>query len=69
MGRSDLFSLVLAGSEVRTVPVGLYSFIGYQQVRWGELSASAILMLAPVLLFVLVFQRQLVRGLTMGAIK
>ncbi len=64
-----LFSLVLAGSSLKTVPVGLYSFIGYQQIQWGDLSASAVLMLVPVLLFVGIFQRQLIRGLTMGAIK
>lgn len=63
-----LFSLVLA-DRIQTVPVGLYSFVGYQQISWGELSASAVVMLAPVLAFVFVFQRQLVRGLTMGAIK
>jgi len=64
-----LFSLVLAGQHVRTVPVGLYGFVGYQQIQWGSLSAGAILMLVPVLAFVALFQRQLVRGLTMGAIK
>ncbi|MDE2394435.1 MAG: carbohydrate ABC transporter permease [Burkholderiales bacterium] len=63
-----LFSMVLT-QEIRTVPLGLYNFVGYQEIRWGELSASAVLMLAPVLAFVFVFQRQLVRGLTMGAIK
>jgi len=63
-----LFTLVL-GDPIRTVPVGLYSFVGYQQIDWGGLSASAIVMLAPVIAFVFVFQRQLVRGLTMGAIK
>jgi multiple sugar transport system permease protein len=60
-----LFSLVLA-DDIRTVPVGLYGFVGYQQIRWGELSASAMLMLAPVLAFLFVFQKRLVRGLTMG---
>lgn len=64
-----LFSLVLAGSALKTVPIGLYSFIGFQQIQWGQLSASAVLMLVPVLLFVGIFQRQLIRGLTMGAIK
>ncbi|MCP4385343.1 MAG: carbohydrate ABC transporter permease [Hyphomicrobiales bacterium] len=63
-----LFSLVLA-DRIQPVPVGLYNFVGYQQIRWGELSASAVVMLIPVLLFVFVFQRQLVRGLTLGAIK
>ena len=59
-----LFALVLADSNVRTVPVGLYGFVGYQQIRWGELSASAMIMLVPVLLFALFFQRPLIRGLT-----
>ncbi|WP_208103529.1 carbohydrate ABC transporter permease [Rubellimicrobium sp. CFH 75288] len=64
-----LFSLVLAGSTVRTVPLGLYSFIGYQQIDWGSLSASAVLLLAPVLVILVLFGRHLVRGLTLGAVK
>lgn len=64
-----LFALVLGGNDVRTVPLGLYAFVGYQQVRWGELSAASIVLLLPVLAFVLVFQKQLIRGLTMGAVK
>jgi multiple sugar transport system permease protein len=63
-----LFTLVL-GDPIRTVPVGLYTFVGYQQIDWGGLSASAVVMLAPVISFVFIFQRQLVRGLTMGAVK
>ena len=63
-----LFTLVL-GDPIRTVPVGLYSFVGYQQIDWGGLSASAMVMLVPVIAFVLLFQRHLVRGLTMGAVK
>jgi multiple sugar transport system permease protein len=64
-----LFALVLTDTQVRTVPVGLYSFVGYQQIEWGQLSASAMLMLLPVLAFVLLFQRQLIRGLTLGAVR
>lgn len=64
-----LFALVLGGRNVRTVPVGLYTFVGYQEVRWAELSAAAIVMLVPVLAFVLIFQRQLIRGLTLGAVR
>jgi multiple sugar transport system permease protein len=64
-----LFSLVLGGSSVTTIPVGLYKFIGYQQIDWGKLSAGAVIMIAPVILFVLLVQRQLIRGLTFGAVK
>lgn len=64
-----LFSLILGGGDVSTISVGLYKFIGYQQIDWGRLSAAAILMLLPVLIVVLAFQRQLIRGLTFGAVK
>jgi multiple sugar transport system permease protein len=64
-----LFSLVLGGTHVTTIPVGLYKFIGYQQIEWGNLSAGAIVMIAPVILFVTIVQRQLISGLTFGAIK
>lgn len=62
-----LFALVLGDAAVRTVPVGLYGFIGYQTIAWAELSASATLLIVPIIAFILVFQRHLIRGLTMGA--
>ncbi|WP_244595698.1 carbohydrate ABC transporter permease [Bosea lathyri] len=64
-----LFSMVLGGNDVMTVPVGIYAYIGFEQIEWGKLSAAATLMLAPVIAFILLFQRQLVRGLTLGAVK
>ncbi len=64
-----LFALVLADETVRTVPVGIYGFIGFQTIAWGNLSASAVLMIIPVVMFIFVFQRSLIRGLTLGAVK
>ncbi|MES2531193.1 MAG: carbohydrate ABC transporter permease [Pseudomonadota bacterium] len=64
-----LFAMVLGGSDMMTVPVGIYAYIGFEQIEWGNLSAAAMLMLAPVIAFILLFQRQLIRGLTLGAVK
>jgi multiple sugar transport system permease protein len=64
-----LFALVLTNDEARTAPVGLHAFIGYQEVQWGALSASATIMLLPVLLLLVLFQRQIVRGMTLGAVR
>lgn len=61
-----LFALILGGADTRTSPVGLYHFIAYQEVRWAELSAGATIMLFPILIGLILFQRQLIRGLTMG---
>ncbi|AYD00592.1 carbohydrate ABC transporter permease [Neorhizobium sp. NCHU2750] len=63
-----LFSLILGG-QIPMISVGLYKFIGYQQIEWGRLSATATLMLIPVIVILLAFQRQLVQGLTLGAVK
>ena len=64
-----LFALVLGDSVVRTSPVGLYGFVGYQKIYWGQLSASASLLLIPVLFFVFLFQKPLIKGLTLGSYK
>lgn len=63
-----VFSLILGG-QIPMISVGLYKFIGYQHIEWGRLSATASLMLIPVLVILLAFQRQLVQGLTLGAVK
>ncbi|MEI4472209.1 carbohydrate ABC transporter permease [Frigidibacter sp. MR17.24] len=63
-----LFSLILGG-QIPMISVGLYKFIGYQQIEWGHLSAAAVLMLVPVIAILVLFQRQLVQGLTLGAVK
>jgi len=64
-----LFAMVRAGRKVRIVPVGLYGFAAHQQIHRGSLPAAALLMLLPVLALVGLFQRHLIRGLTMGAIR
>ena len=64
-----LFALVLADEAVRTVPVGIYGFVGFQTIAWGNLFVSVVLMILPVVLFITVFQRSLIRGLTLGAVK
>jgi len=64
-----LFALVLTNNDARTAPVGLQAFIGYQEVQWGALSASATVMLLPVVVVLVLFQRQIVRGLTFGAVR
>lgn len=56
-------------SSMWTIPVGLKSLIGKNEVQWGELMAGGVLALIPTgVMFVLV-QRFVVEGLTSGAVK
>jgi len=65
-----MMALTLSSIQVRTSPVFIISeFVGYLAVEWGLLSAAGILTVLPMLIFVVAIQKNLVRGLTMGAVK
>jgi len=64
-----VFGIVLAGRETRTLPVAVYNMISFEQVSWGPLAAAALIVTLPVLLLTLFAQRQIVAGLTAGAVK
>lgn len=64
-----LYAFLLGGKTIETLPVAVPKLITAQGVKWGELSIVGIVALLPVLVVVLVLQRHIVRGLTMGAVK
>jgi len=64
-----VFGIVLAGRETRTLPVAVYNMISYDQLSWGPLAAAALIVTLPVLLLTVFAQRQIVAGLTAGAVK
>ena len=57
------------GEKARTLPVALAMFHGYQSVDLPHLFAAATLATLPVIVVFLVFQRQIIAGLTAGAVK
>ena len=64
-----VFGIVLAGRETRTLPVAVYNMLSFEQVSWGPLSAAALIVTLPVLVLTILAQRQIVAGLTAGAVK
>ena len=64
-----VFGIVLASRETRTLPVAVYNMISFDQLSWGPLAAAALLVTFPVLLLTVFAQRQIVAGLTAGAVK
>lgn len=59
----------LPGSENVTVQVTLYGFVSQFGSRWNLLFADVLLITIPPLIMFLFFQRQIVSGLTSGAIR
>ncbi|MBK8454789.1 MAG: carbohydrate ABC transporter permease [Thiofilum sp.] len=64
------FPLILApGEETRTLTLGVQQFIGQYVTDWNSVLASLTLAVIPVLVLYMFFSRQLIRGLTSGAVK
>ena len=64
------FPLILApGEATKTVTLGVQSFIGQYVTNWNAVLASLTLAILPVLVLYLAFSRQLIRGITAGAVK
>ena len=65
-----LFALTLmTRSEVKTIPVGLAGFFGEYSTNWGLVMAASVVTTLPTLVIFLLLKRQLVSGLTAGAVK
>ncbi len=64
-----IFVLILGGKDTITLPMAVYSFVSFEDVNWGGLTAAATIITVPILALSLVVQRFLAGGLTMGAIK
>ena len=64
------FPLILAPSEgTKTVTLGAQMFLGQFQSEWDAVLAALALAIVPVLILYLIFSRQLIRGITSGAVK
>jgi multiple sugar transport system permease protein len=64
-----LFALALTQSDAATAPLAVIGFRNEYGVQWGAIGAAAVMISTPVVLFAVVMQKYLVRGLTMGAVK
>jgi raffinose/stachyose/melibiose transport system permease protein len=64
------FPLILAPAEqVKTITLGSQVFIGQFVTNWNAVLAALSLAILPVLVLYLIFSRQLIRGITAGAVK
>jgi multiple sugar transport system permease protein len=64
-----LYAVILTGRESRTLPVTITSYMTNKAILWGRIAAAGSIVLIPVLVFAILTQRYLVRGLAGGAVK
>jgi raffinose/stachyose/melibiose transport system permease protein len=64
------FPLILApGDGTRTITLGVQQFVGQYVTDWNAVLSSLTLAIIPVLVLYAFFSRQLIAGLTQGAVK
>lgn len=63
-----LLSLFLT-TEIRTVPVKISTFVTSTATEWGYITALGTSAIVPSFIFILLVQKHLVRGLTLGSLK
>lgn len=62
-------SLVLVSEGKRTIPLSTFYFFGQYTSNFGAAMAGLILATVPILVFFLILQKQVIRGVIDGAIK
>lgn len=55
--------------KLRTVSVGLYSYITQYGVQWGELMAAVMVTIIPIIIMFVCLQSKFVDGMAAGAVK
>lgn len=64
-----LLALFLTGRNARTLPVAIQGFLTDEGVEWGRIMAMGTLIVIPSLLITFFAAKQIITGLTAGAVK
>lgn len=64
-----LFALLLTSQKSKTAPIMIAEFNSVYGLAWGPMTAAAVLYSLPVILVTLLLQKQIIGGLTFGAVK
>ena len=65
-----IYALTLVGKDKQTLPPGLVlTYVGEFQAQWADMMAASLLVSLPLVIGFIIFQRQIVSGLTAGAVK
>jgi multiple sugar transport system permease protein len=65
-----IYALTLVGRDKQTLPPGLVlTYIGEFQSSWADMMAASLIVSLPLIIVFILFQKQIVSGLTAGAVK
>jgi multiple sugar transport system permease protein len=63
------FATFLTSNNAKTMPPAIMAYSIGADIKWNVLGAAVVLITAPLILFVLIMQRQLISGLSQGVVR
>jgi len=63
------FALFLTSKNANTLPTSVQRYLSVTGVMWGQMSAVGVVSTTPIIIFATLVQKQMIRGLTFGAVK
>ncbi len=64
-----LINMLTSSTKNKSLPVGIQSFAGSLSTDYGKLFASLVIGMLPMLIFYLVFRKEITKGVAAGAVK
>ena len=64
-----LINMLTSSQKNKSLPVGIQSFSGALSTDYGKLFASLVIGLLPMLIFYLIFRKEITKGVSAGAVK
>ena len=64
-----VFANFLTTINAKTVPTSVMMYLSVSGVKWGDMAATGVLAVLPVMIFAISVQKHMVRGLTFGSVK
>jgi len=64
-----LMASIITTAKTQTLPVVISSFLGFNGLEWGNISAAAVIVMAPMILFGFFVQKYFAKGMVAGAVK
>jgi ABC-type glycerol-3-phosphate transport system permease component len=64
-----LGSVMVNSNALKPIQVSIYNYMGYFGTEWGQLAASSITAIMPILIVFTLLGRLMISGLTQGSVK
>lgn len=64
-----LINIIISKNELKSLPLGIMRFDGARATDYGKIFAALVVGMAPMLVFYIIFRKQITKGVTGGAVK